>query len=75
MDGLEPGDDADESEAIAQAYAASEEDLPGLAILDSGCTKTMHGSNWAERFEAELQKFGLSSRSRVKNQLFSGVGG
>ena len=71
--------DADDSEArskaIAEGCAASEDDLPSVAIRDSGCTRTMHGSNWAEQFEAELQKFRLSFKSRVKNQLFSGVGG
>ena len=63
----------DENDAIAQAYVASDADSPGLAILDSGCTRTMHGKQWAEKFEAALASFGLSPKSRVKNQLFAGV--
>ena len=35
----EPADEADDSEAIAHAYATCEDGLPGLAILDSGCTE------------------------------------
>eukprot|EP00435_Cladocopium_sp_Y103_P049373 s347_g14.t2 len=65
----------DDNDMIAQAYVASDADLPGLAILDSGCTRTMHGQQWAERFEEALASFGLSPKSRVKNQLFAGVGG
>ena len=53
----------------------SETDPPGLAILDSGCTKTMHGEVWAERFEAELGKRGLSHHAIPKKQTFKGVGG
>ena len=63
----------DDNDAIAQAYVASDADSPGLAILDSGCTRTMHGKQWAEKFEAALASFGLSPKSRVKNQLFAGV--
>ena len=53
----------------------SELDPPGLAILDSGCTKTMHGATWAERYEAELEKLGLTWQEKEKKQLFKGVGG
>ena len=53
----------------------SELDPPGLAILDSGCTKTMHGATWAKRYEAELEKLGLTWQEKEKKQLFKGVGG
>ena len=56
-------------------YASSAQDPPGLAILDSGCTRTMHGAEWATAFEAELEKIGLSSQRRLKKQSFKGVGG
>ena len=65
----------DDNDAIAQAYSTTDLDPPGLAILDSGCTRTMHGLEWASRFEEALATFGLSPKSRLKNQLFSGVGG
>ncbi|CAE7766366.1 GIP, partial [Symbiodinium sp. CCMP2456] len=68
------GDGAGE-ELIPSSYVASESDPPGLAILDSGCTKTMHGEAWAERFEKELVALGLSFGTRQRPQLFKGVGG
>ena len=58
-----------------EALASDEQDPPGLAILDSGCTRTMHGKDWADLFEAELGNLGLSSRRRLKKQSFKGVGG
>ena len=60
---------------IPSSYVTSEADPPGLAILDSGCTRTMHGSVWAERFEAELKSRGLAFHSLSKKQIFKGVGG
>ena len=45
-----------------QSCATTDEDPPGLAILDSGCTKTMHGADWAARYEDE--RAGLGSLSR-----------
>eukprot|EP00435_Cladocopium_sp_Y103_P024596 s4511_g6.t1 len=56
-------------------FAATPSDPPGLAILDPGCTRTMHGENWSKSFEAELGKLGLSSRRRLKHQSFKGVDG
>ena len=57
------------------SFASTPQDPPGLAILDSGCTRTMHGKDWAEAFELELGKLGLSCRRRPKHQSFRGVGG
>ena len=48
---------------------------PCLAILDSGCTKTMRGASWAKRFEEELKKLDLEWESRDHRQSFKGVGG
>ena len=72
-----PGSPSDSGgeEVIPHSYVASELDPPGLAILDSGCTKTMHGAAWAKRFEAELEKLGLNFEVRHKTQTFKGVGG
>ena len=64
-----------DDKAIESVFANCPEDPPGLAILDSGCTKTMHGTAWAEAFEDALQKIGLSSQSHCKKQAFRGVGG
>ena len=72
---VEEVDTNDDNAAIAMAYTAAPEDPPGLALLDSGCTRSMHGREWAERYEAELSKLGLSIQSKLKRQSFSGVGG
>jgi len=56
-------------------YALTDSDLPGLAILDSGCTRTMHGSEWATSFEQALMGFGLVPLKKEKLQRFRGVGG
>ena len=42
------------------AFVLIDQDQPGLAILDSGCTRTMHGSEWASTFEKSLVERGLS---------------
>ena len=39
---------------VSTNYALTDLFLPGLAILDSGCTRTMHGSEWASSFEHAL---------------------
>ena len=57
------------------AFAVNDEDPPGLAILDSGCTRTMHGTKWAKKFEQELMKIPLCPRLKQKRQLFRGIGG
>eukprot|EP00434_Breviolum_minutum_P038574 symbB.v1.2.034224.t1/scaffold4384.1/size41667/2 len=58
-----------------ETYALDSDDPPGLAILDSGCSRTMHGEAWSEAFENELKKIGISVKSRNKTQTFKGVGG
>ena len=60
---------------ISINYALTGSDLPGLAILDSGCTRTMHGSEWATSFEQALTGFGLVPLKKEKLQRFRGVGG
>ena len=58
-----------------EAFALEAQDPPGLAILDSGCTRTMHGSEWAHRFEEEISKYDLVPKVRDKRQTFKGIGG
>ena len=58
-----------------EAYVLSEQDPPGLALLDTGCSRTMHGADWASRFESELKEKGLLVKRKSKIQLFRGVGG
>ncbi|CAE7548475.1 RE2, partial [Symbiodinium necroappetens] len=60
---------------IFENFATSEADPPGLAVLDSGCTKTMHGEVWASRFEEELTRLGLAFEALDRPQVFRGVGG
>ena len=58
-----------------EAFALEAQDPPGLAILDSGCTRTVHGSEWAHRFEEEISKYDLVPKVRDKRQTFKGIGG
>ncbi|CAE7745994.1 RE1 [Symbiodinium sp. KB8] len=58
-----------------EALVLEQWEVPGLAILDSGCTKTMHGSKWAARFAGALRQKGLGCETRACDQKFKGVGG
>ena len=58
-----------------EAYAVQPADPPGLAILDSGCNRTMHGEEWAKAYEEKLAELGLQPSIRNKTQLFKGIGG
>ena len=58
-----------------ESYAVQPADPPGLAILDSGCNRTMHGEEWAKAYEEKLAELGLQPSIRNKTQLFKGIGG
>lgn len=58
--------------SVDTCYAMTEEDPPGLAILDSGCTRTMHGFEWATAFEDALSKEDLAPVRKSKTQRFRG---
>ncbi|CAE7616057.1 RE2, partial [Symbiodinium sp. CCMP2592] len=60
---------------VPENFTTAPEDPPGLVILDSGCTRTMHGSGWAEGFESQLRALGLAVHEVEKTQRFRGVGG
>ena len=62
-------------EEDAFKVTGSSEEKPGLAILDSGCTRSVHSAQWAEAFEEELKKRGLKPKIRNKKQTFRGIGG
>ena len=49
--------------------------MAGLAILDSGCSRTMHGRGWAAEFEKALTDLGLTFDTKAKDQSFKGIGG
>ena len=68
-------DFSDGSVDVTVNYALTASDAPGLAILDSGCTRTMHGSEWSAAFEDALKKYDLKPQSKNKLQRFRGVGG
>ena len=68
-------EDANDLVDVTVNYSLSELDAPGLAILDSGCTRTMHGSSWAKSFEEVLKTKGLIPQVKDKVQRFRGVGG
>ena len=63
------------SQVAEDALISTPDNPPGLAILDSGCTRTMYGVMWSEAFEKELNRIGLTPKSRSKNQAFKGIGG
>ena len=71
----EEKEESDGECVVPFAYVTSEDDPPGLAILDSGCTKTMHGTHWAQTFEKELERLGLPYKTKAHKQVFKGVGG
>ena len=58
-----------------EAYGVQPADPPGLAILDSGCNRTMHCEEWAKAYEEKLAELGLQPSIRNKTQLFKGIGG
>ena len=60
---------------LEEVFVETEEDPRRGAILDSGCTKTMHGSAWGRRYEKELEKLGLVYQVKSREQSFKGVGG
>jgi len=64
-----------DSQVAEETLLSAPEDPPGLAILDSGCTRTMHGAMWLQACERELNRIGLTPKSRPKNQAFKGIGG
>ena len=47
----------------------------GLAILDTGCSETMHGRDWRCPFEDILKKYGVRTVAFNKSKRFRGVGG
>ncbi len=59
----------------ALSVTASFDEKPGLAILDSGCTRSVHSAQWADAFEKELKKRDLKPKVREKKQTFRGIGG
>lgn len=60
---------------ISINYALTDSDLPGLAILDSGCAQAMHGSEWATSLRTRALGCGLVPLTKEKLQRFRGVGG
>lgn len=68
-------DFSDGSVDVTVNYALTASDAPGLAILDSGCTRTMHGSEWSSAFEDALKQYDLMPQTKSKLQRFRGVGG
>ena len=71
----EPEGEVSPTAWVPESFATAPEDPPGLAILDSGCTRTMHGSTWAQAFEERLCELGLAVHTIEKSQRFRGVGG
>ena len=58
-------DFSDDPADVTVNYALTASDAPGLAILDSGCTRTMHGSKWSSAVEDALKKYmGWSGKPR-----------
>ena len=60
--------DVAKAEAI---YIGTDEDPPGLAIVDTACSRTMHGRPWRERYEAALAERGLRASIRPRHGYFS----
>ena len=67
--------DDDEGPPEAVSDSESDDEEPGLCIVDSACRKTMHGRTWRRHFVAELDNRGLSYIQKPSSQRFLGVGG
>ena len=71
----EPEGETSPTAWVPESFATAPENPPRLANLDSGCTRTMHGSVWAQTFEERLRELGLAVHTVEKTQRFRGVGG
>ncbi|CAK0901419.1 unnamed protein product, partial [Prorocentrum cordatum] len=58
------------------AFSAHDNDADAmLAIIDAGCTRTMHGESWRAVFERKLARRGLQVVGTPTSRTFRGVGG
>ncbi|CAE7610026.1 30S ribosomal protein S1, chloroplastic [Symbiodinium microadriaticum] len=55
----EPEGETSPTAWVPESFATAPENPPRLANLDSGCTRTMHGSVWAQTFEERLRELGV----------------
>ena len=60
------------SQVAEDALISTPDDPPGLAILDSGCTRTMHGVMWSQAFEKELNPDWTYSEEPLQEPSFQG---
>ena len=63
------------SEDGPDAYAARRSDPPGVAVLDTACQMTMHGTPWRLKYEQALHERHLKTSAESQNTTFHGVGG
>ncbi|CAK0854593.1 unnamed protein product [Prorocentrum cordatum] len=58
------------------AFSAHDNDADAmLAIIDTGCTRTMHRESWRAAFERKLARRGLQVVKTPTSRTFRGVGG
>ncbi|CAK0850569.1 unnamed protein product, partial [Prorocentrum cordatum] len=58
------------------AFSAHDSDADAvLAIIDTGCTRTMHGESWRAAFERKLARRGLQVVKTPTSRTFRGIGG
>ena len=62
-------------QAFMAETSGGEDDPPGLAILDTACQRTMNGSRWRARYEAELKERGFEATVQPTTCTITGVGG
>ena len=65
----------DDDQSVSEAYRLDDGDLPGLAVLDTACARTVHGRAWREAFEGAVLPIGLILDVKPCRQKFVGVGG
>ncbi len=65
----------DQYDDSLNVYTCTDDDPPGLAVLDTACRKTMHGTPWRERVQPLFEARELKARFSEGVGSFSGVGG
>jgi hypothetical protein len=66
---------SDEDSETPEAFVVDPDEEPGLAILDTACSRTIHGEVWRKKFEEALSARNLQPSVKAKTQVFRGVGG
>ena len=68
-------DDPCNVQMVHDVFEATDEDEPGLAVVDTACGSTMHGDAWRRKFANSLAEKELMCAYTGARKHFSGIGG